>query len=222
MNEFEDNGLPRAVGAPVAHPLAVELAERVAEKPVTVRVLVLGVGSGRNVPPFRKAACEVTIVEDDQARARAAAKRFSGDANVTVICAPYAGLAAIAYDFRAALSTHALLHGHRAAIGAAVRAVREHLRSDGLLFATLGSTRDPRYGRGHRIDAGTYAARSGPEAGIAHAFFDEAGARKLFAGFVIESLTETSAAETAGRWAHTADEAASLVHWFVRARKTEN
>jgi hypothetical protein len=96
--------------------------------------------------------------------------------------------------------------------------VRTVLSPGGDFFTTLGSTRDPRYGEGERGDDGAFTRASGPEAGVAHAFFDEAAVRALFAGYEIVALTEERAAETAGRWAHTEAEAHTLVHWFVRAR----
>ena len=205
---------------PLAHPLALALAERLAATPLGSGVLLLGAGSGRNVPPLRAAALDVTILEEDASRARATADRFAGDSRVMVVCAPYVEAVATARRFAAALSTHALLHGRPAHVLAAVHAIRDVLIPGGLLFATFGSTTDPRYGQGHRIERDTYAAQSGKEAGVAHAFFDEAGVRALVAGFVIESLVQSSGTE-AGRWAHTADEAASLVHWFVRAHVTQ-
>jgi len=201
----------------VAHPLALEFAQRIAAERSGARVLLLGAGSGRNVAPLRAAALDVTIVEDDARRARDAGERFAADPRVAVIHAAYAEPAAPGGAFSGVLSTHALLHGCAADIVGAIRAIRERLVPGGLFFTTLGSVADPRYGAGRRIAARTFAPRSGPEAGVPHTFFHDAGVRTLLGGFVIESLAETSAAESAGRWAHSAHEAASIVHWFVRA-----
>jgi hypothetical protein len=64
-----------------------------------------------------------------------------------------------------------------------------------------------------------WAAVDGPEAGVLHLYLAEPDVRELLSGFEIRSLCEGSAAETAGRWAHTEAEAAPLIHWFVEALK---
>ena len=209
--------LPQPAEPPSAHPLAVALAARLDTREPGARVLLLGFGSGRNLPPLRAASLCVTVVEDDPGRARDAAARFAGDRTVRVINAGYAAPDVSEAPFAGALSTHALLHGRPVDVAATIGAVRGYLKAGGLFFTTLGSVGDPRFGHGRRIDDRTYAAETGAEVGVPHAFFDRAAVRELFAGFVIESMVEGSAAETAGRWAHAQAEATSLVHWFVRA-----
>jgi len=184
------------------------------------RVLLLGVGTGRNVPPLLAAEARVDVVEDDPERARAAVERFAGDGRVRVARTRYAGPIPFAGGFAAALSTHALQHGSLGGITAAVAAVRSRLVPGARFFLTLGSKRDPRFASGRRIDADVAAPRDGTEAGVAHVYLDEPQVQTLLAGFEIESAVEGSAAETAGRWAHPGAEADGLVHWFVRARRS--
>jgi SAM-dependent methyltransferase len=197
---------------PVAHPLAMLLAQSHPH----ARVLLLGVGSGRNIPVLLAANALVEALDDVPERVIEIASRYGRD--VRVACGSYTGPFPFATGFAAALSTNALLHGCESEIAAAVGAVRAALAAGGLFYATLGSTRDPRCGMGRRIAERTYVATDGSEAGVTHTYFDAAGARRLFGAFDIEELAETAASETAGRWAHTAEEARSLVHWFVRAR----
>jgi hypothetical protein len=179
--------------------------------------LLLGIGSGRNVPALLAGGARLDVVEEDAERARAAAVRFAGEPRVRIARARYAGPLPFSGGFGGALSTHALLHGTPRAIAAAIAAVRNRLSPGGPFYATLGTKTDPRYGSGTQLERDVFAPLDGSEAGVAHAYFDDAGARALFAGFRIVSLVETCAAESAGRWAHTDDEAARLVHWFVRA-----
>jgi hypothetical protein len=196
--------------------LALELAQRV---DAGARVLLLGVGSGRNVPPFLEADARVDALEDDPERAREAAHRFAADGRVRIARARYAGPIPFAGGFAAALSTHALQHGSLGGVTAAIAAVRSRLGPGAPFFLTLGSKRDPRFSAGRRVDANVAVPLAGSEAGVAHVYLDEAEVYALLAGFEIESAHEGGAAETAGRWAHTPAEAQTLVHWFVRARR---
>jgi hypothetical protein len=207
---------PTVPEAPPAHPLALDLAERLASGQGE-RVLLLGIGSGRSVPPFLAIGARVDALEDDAERARAAAVRFAAEPRVRVVRARYVGPFPVAGGLMGALSTHALLHGTPSSVAAAVAAVRNRLRPGAPFFATLGSTRDPRFGRGVRLDEATFAPETGGEAGVPHVYYDETRARALFAAFAVESLVETAAAETVGRWAHDDADAATIVHWFVRA-----
>ncbi len=71
-----------------AHPFAYELARRLAPS-ATARVLLLGVGTGRNIPPFADAGIGVFAVEDDAARARCATQTFAHAGRVRIVCAAY-------------------------------------------------------------------------------------------------------------------------------------
>jgi len=168
------------------HPLVGALIEAL---PRGSRVLVVGVGNGRHIPPLSEAGFAVDAVDD-------------------------LDLAAREYD--GAVATHALLHGSPVTIAELLAAIEARMRAGGLFFLTLGSTKDPRYGRGVMIDHATWAAESGAERGVPHAFFDERSGRALLAGWNVLSLEERSAAETAGRWAHSPAEMATIVHWFAR------
>jgi SAM-dependent methyltransferase len=213
-----ENDTPGAEAAPPPHPFASELAD-VLRGAAAPRVLLLGFGNGRNLPPFTRAGIRVDTVEEDAARARYAAERTAAQPLVRVARCRFVGPYPYAGGFDGALSTSAFLHGSPATVDAALAAVAARLRPNAPFYATFGSTRDPRFGRGVRIDAATYAAADGPESGVPHAFFDEARLRERLGAFVDLDLREGSAAETAGRWAHAPDDAAEIRHWFVRARR---
>jgi hypothetical protein len=196
------------------HPLTADL---IATVTAGSRVLLLGIGSGRHLPPLLAAGLKVDVIEEDPARAAAAATRWAGTAGVRVARARYAGgPVPFAFGFDGALATHALLHGSPAAVAAALAAVGNRLRAGAPFNFTLGSTRDPRFGRGRRVDDSTWEAVDGDEAGVPHAYFDAASAAALLSAWEVVGLEERAA--SAGVWAHAAG-SAGFVHWFVRVRR---
>lgn len=182
-------------------------------------MLLLGSGNGRNVAPFLRAGLRVYAVDENAARVASVARAFASNSHVRVVCARYSDFVAARGSFAGALATHALLHGTPALIAKTVAAVRVCLATRASFFFTLGSVRDPRFGRGTRIADGAFAPTDGSEAGVVHSFFDEAGVRTLLRGFELEDVREDSAAATVGTWAHESDRARDIVHWFIRARR---
>ncbi len=178
------------------HPLTSALIAAVAPGS---RVLVIGIGGGRHLATLAAAGITVDAIEAEPARAAVWPASFPS-------------------GFDGALATHALLHGRPGDIAATLAAVRARLRAGAPFHFTLGSRRDPRYGRGTRLEEATWAPDDGDEAGVAHTYFDERGARALLASWELLSLEERDASATAGAWAH-ASGTAGLVHWFVRARR---
>jgi hypothetical protein len=185
------------------------------------RVLVLGIGSGRSLPALVAAGARVDAIEDDPERARAALARHAASGAVRVARARYTGPYPFAGPYAGALSTHALLHGVPAAVAAALASVRDRLAPGAPVFFTLGSKRDPRFGAGQSAGPDTFASDAGSEAGVPHCYFDESGVRALLTGLTLEALEERNAAASAGAWAHEPHESATIIHWFVRARRDQ-
>jgi hypothetical protein len=202
----------------VAHPLSLALGEALV-RVVTPRILLLGVGNGRNLPPLLAGGTRVDVLDDDPSRTASISQRYKSEAGLRIVTGEYDAPLPFAERFDGALSTHALLHGDRNRVRTALNNVFAALNDGTPLYVVLGSRSDPRYGHGRRIEDGVFAPDDGPEAGVAHVFFDEAGVRDVLGGFVLIGLEETSAAQSAGRWAHATEEAAGIVHWFVRAAK---
>ncbi|MGA8474016.1 MAG: hypothetical protein WB681_03020 [Candidatus Cybelea sp.] len=185
-----------------AHPLAEWLIDGLRERR-NRRVLDFASGSGRNARALSAAGLSVVSIDDLTA----------GSSE------PFEGVAA---PFAAALSTHGLLHGAPSAISAKVRLIAEYLEPLGLLYATFGSRRDERFGKGSRIDALTFAPMQGDERGVAHAFFDRAALRAILEPrFAIEYLEEHAVDAVAGSWAHRDVPLSGAVHWFTIARMRE-
>jgi hypothetical protein len=184
------------------HPLSVELAGRMRGIP-HARVLDYCTGNGRNASWLERAGFSVAIVPDDEA---AAFDRTDPQ--------PL---------FDGIVASHGLLHGIATAVPGRVHRLARRLRSGGWMCATFGSTADRRFGVGKRLDDATFAPLDGDEAGVAHAYFDEAELRTMLAAyFDIAMLDRHDAAQTAGRWAHP-QPLTGAVHWFfvgsVRARE---
>jgi protein-L-isoaspartate O-methyltransferase len=184
------------------HPLAEQLIARL-EASSGVRVLDYASGSGRNTAALRGVGLKVVAIDDERAASPAA-------------------LADVDEAFDAVLSTHGLLHGDVAAIAATLHWIADHLKMDGLLYATFGSSRDARFGRGTRIGASTFAPIAGNERGVPHSCFDEPQLRALLAAeFDVESLQERDVDEVVGSWAHRKRALRGAVHWFIVARKCQ-
>jgi SAM-dependent methyltransferase len=176
------------------HPLAAELIARL---PRGASVLDVGAGSGRNSAALADAGFRVRSIPDAEA---------------STFEAPDA-------SFAAAVGTHAFLHGTPASVAEMAVRVARALTEGGFFYATFASKRDARFGIGTRIAEDSFAPESGDEAGVAHAYFDEAGVRDALAShFEVVLITEEDVDTIVGRWAHARRPTGSM-HWFVRARR---
>ncbi|MDQ2679641.1 MAG: class I SAM-dependent methyltransferase [Candidatus Eremiobacteraeota bacterium] len=178
---------------PAAHPLAVALIERLK----IGTVLELGTGSGRNLAALRAAGFAVKSIRSDR----------------------FTQIAADSSSFDAIISTHGLLHGNLQIVEATLSEIARVLRQDGLLYATFGAKSDSRFGSGIRIDADSFAPQAGDEAGVSHLFLNELQVRALLSAFTIETLTEASVDDVAGKWAHSQTPLSGSVHWFAVASR---
>jgi hypothetical protein len=176
------------------HPLATALARSLAPERPGARVLVLGAGRGRSLPVLVDAGFAVDAVD--------------ADADVTDLKEPYDAI----------LSSHALLHGTRASVVERLHVLADVLTAGGLLHATFGSASDPRCGRGTAVAGGGWVPVDGPEAGVAHAYFDRAALLDALGDFDVLSAAENDVSEVVGRWAHDPS-ATPIIHWFVIASK---
>jgi SAM-dependent methyltransferase len=91
-------------------------------------------------------------------------------------------------SFGAVIAHHVLYHGAAADVRQAIAEAGRVLRGEGLFVGTLLSTRAWKHGEGRRLGQSTYVQERGPEAGVAHHYCDEAGARELLAGFDVDGL----------------------------------
>ena len=107
---------------------------------------------------------------------------------VRVTLADMGALPFASASFGAVIAHHVLYHGVVADVRRAIGEAGRVLRDEGLFVGTLLSTRAWKYGEGRRLEPATYLQERGPEAGVAHHYCDEAGARALLAGFDVDGL----------------------------------
>ncbi|HVA34345.1 MAG TPA: methyltransferase domain-containing protein [Candidatus Baltobacteraceae bacterium] len=182
------------------HPLALRVIELLRGRPGAT-VLDFGTGRGRNAAALRAAGLAVIAIEDARAESPDPLQDAGG-------------------RFAAGLSTHGLLHGTPAALAKRLQALAAAIEPGGKLFATFGSARDARCGRGKRIDDMTYAPIGGDENDVPHAFFTREPLEQLLGRhFSVESLTEACVDTVAGTWAHHRQPLDAAVHWFVEATR---
>jgi SAM-dependent methyltransferase len=186
------------------HPLALRLIARLQRHGSRhARVVDFAAGSGRNGDALRDAGVEVVAIGDDVA---------ADDSTLH--------LGDVSFD--AVISTHGLLHGTADSIARRLERIAGWLVPGGLLFATFGSTRDARFGKGRCIGVSTYAPLDGDERGVAHTYFTRAQLEQLLASrYEIESLEERAVDAVAGRWAHKEAPLSKAVHWFLEARSRQ-
>ncbi len=179
-----------------AHPLVRALIARLGPR-VDGPVLDFAAGSRRNTRALRDAGLRVVSVADAVAESTA----------------PFAG---ITERFAAALSSHGMLHGTPSSIADKAALIARRLEPGGPLYATFGSSRDARFGKGQRIDAWTFVPTEGDERGVAHGYFDRERLTALLEPwFTIESLEERDVDDVVGAWAHRDAPMRGAVHWFA-------
>ena len=205
-----------------AHPLALQLVQLLARSPnAPGPVLILGAGTGRSIPPFLDAGFAVDALDDRPEHVAQLRERFAGAGGLRLALASYDKPARLGFGYCGGLATHAYLHGTPVHVGAALDALATVLQPGGVACFTLGSSSDPRFGQGRRIDPSTWAPADGAEAGIPHLYLLEHQARAIVERSLhIVSLQEHQAGRIVGRWAHGQELASeAIVHWFVHARK---
>jgi hypothetical protein len=181
---------PEAAHRP-PHPLALELIERLRDRP-GAPILEIGYEGSRNDRNMRALLTAGLVVGVTPKRAA----------------------------FAAALSTHTLLHGTAASLEHDLAIIAGALEDGAPFYATFGSTRDARYQRGTFIEPHVYAPEDGDERGVAHAYFDQVRLFDLLAPhFTVESMREVGVDDIAGKWAHQTAPLSGAIHWFVVATK---
>jgi hypothetical protein len=180
-----------------AHPLAARLVALYRQRSLGGPIIEVAAGSGRNTRYLVDAGIPIVSTRDDETYTQ-----LPGGRNL----------------YSAALSTHGYLHGTVAKLRVGFAELRRVLRPGALIFITLGSIHDARFGLGTALDDATFAPGDGDEAGIPHAYFDRAGVHEVLAPpFTVESLEEVNVDAIVGRWAHGTD--SGMWHWFITARR---
>ena len=178
------------------------------------RVLDLGCGAGRHVVYLAREGLNVCGTDIsprglEYTRAWLEQEGLHADlqlSDMTVI--PYPD-----EYFDGIISTNVIHHNTLDNIRRCVAEMHRVLVPGGRALLIVQSKRGYRYGKGQQLEPDTFVHDSGPEAGIAHHFFDEAGLRDLFADFHILALTpdERDEVEDGMHYLHS--------HWVVMVER---
>ena len=180
--------------------------------PRSTPVLDVGCGAGRHLLWLERQG--FTAFGTDRApngleRARLLLGRE--DRAVRVTLADMGALPFASASFGAVIAHHVLYHGVAGDVRRAIAEAGRVLRDEGLFVGTLLSTRAWKYGEGRCLEPSTYVQERGPEAGVAHHYCDEAGARALLACFDVDGLALDEFSD---------DEGHRHSHWrFVATRR---
>ncbi|MBU0648793.1 class I SAM-dependent methyltransferase [Patescibacteria group bacterium] len=114
--------------------------------------------------------------------------------------------------FDAVIAVYSLEHNTLAGLRKTISELERVIKPDGILIATLISTKDPRHGTGKEIEPNTYADIKDPaETDVPHRFSDRNEVKELFAEFrLIDAKEKTGYSER--REMRT-------VHWEIIAEK---
>jgi SAM-dependent methyltransferase len=157
--------------------------------PGSTPVLDVGCGAGRHLLWLERqgfAAFGTDRAPNGLGRTRDLLRHEERPVRVTL--ADMGALPFASASFGAVIAHHVLYHGLVADVRRAIGEAGRVLRDEGLFVGTLLSTRAWKYGEGRRLEPSTYVQERGPEAGVAHHYCDEAGARALLAGFDVDGL----------------------------------
>lgn len=179
------------------------------------RVCDLGCGTGRHTVLLTKNGFNTTGVDISSAGLEltcAALLEQNVEAQLveaSQTCLPFSKGA-----FDAIITIFTLDHALRADVMKSKEEIYRCLSRDGLLFVCVLSTSDGKYGKGKRIEDGTFYPGVGPDGDIGHHFFTRSEMETLLSGFCILSLEEKS---------HTFEvmpgEPVQNIHWYALAEK---
>lgn len=198
------------------HPLAAASARQSHQGPL----LLVGIGSGRNLLPFLNHTEDVYAVDERRERVEKllTAPAFAASAALKPYHVSYSALPFQSAYFSLVLSTHVLQHGRYDEVAVIIAECARVLKPGGTFRAVFASTRDRRFGQGRKIADDCWAPSDGDEQGVAHLYVQAAEIAELLHPFFhIFGLHEHDADHIAGAWAHRRP--AGLVHWFVQARR---
>lgn len=185
------------------------------------RILDLACGTGRHTVYLSKKGFQVTGFDLSRTGLRLAQEWLvkEGMSNYSLVEGDMTKLPFPNNDFDSVVSTNAIHHNKLSKIKETVNEIRRVLSSKGLVFVTIPSFNDYKFGIGKKIEEGTYQLE-----GETHHFFDEDGIKKLFSEFKILKFDEVgdkipwSLANEAAR-KFVKKEKLVNVHWHVLAEK---
>lgn len=154
-------------------PLALEFVQVL---PPRARVLDLGSGAGRHLPPLVEAGM-LPVAFDVSPQGLHLGRERIGDEALTVLGDFRNPLPFPDAVFHGVLSIKAVNHATPPEVATAFREALRVLRPGGCFYGTVISSLDARYGDGREVAPHTFVHDSPPEEGVPHHYFTEEALR---------------------------------------------
>jgi ubiquinone/menaquinone biosynthesis C-methylase UbiE len=157
------------------------------------RVLDLGFGTGRHAIFLAENGFDVYGIDVSKTGKEITEKKAK-EKNLKNVHLEIADMHDMPFDdnfFDAIIAIYILEHNTLAGLKKTISELDRVLKPNGILIATLISTKDPRCGSGKKIEPNTFTALEDPaEGGGIHRFSDEEEVKTLFARFNLIDLKE--------------------------------
>jgi SAM-dependent methyltransferase len=179
------------------------------------RVLDLCFGTGRHAIFLAENGFDVYGI-DTSKTGKDITEKKAKEKNLRNVHLKIADMCDIPFDnnfFDAIIAVYALEHNTLGGLKKTISELEQALKPNGILIATLISTKDPRYGTGKEIEPNTFTNIKDPaESDVPHRFSDEEEIKELFTGFnLIDSNEKTGYSERRKM---------KTVHWEIIAEKS--
>jgi ubiquinone/menaquinone biosynthesis C-methylase UbiE len=183
--------MPRRMKTPV--PFVMNEVPRFKRNKIK-HILDLGCGMGRPCVHLAEKGFEVVGIDISESALRMANTWAHREklANVALICGAMAHLPFRDDCFDAVVSISAIIHAVKKNIEKTVAEIHRTLRKNGLLLTNLTSTKDPRYGKGEKIEGNTFKileAFEDKRFEETHHFFTKKEAQEMFSRFTDSKVT---------------------------------
>jgi ubiquinone/menaquinone biosynthesis C-methylase UbiE len=157
-------------------------------------ILDLGCGMGRPSVHLAEKGFEVVGIDASKSALRMANTWVHGEklANVGLVCGAMTHLPFRDDCFDAVVSVSVIIHAVKRNIEKTVAEIHRTLRKNGLLLTNLTSVKDPRYGKGEKIEDNTFKileAFEDKRFEETHHFFTRKEALEMFSHFIGSKVT---------------------------------
>ncbi|MFH0949397.1 MAG: class I SAM-dependent methyltransferase [Candidatus Aenigmatarchaeota archaeon] len=178
------------------------------------KVLDLCFGTGRHTVFLAENGFDVYGI-DISKTGKAITERKIKEKNLKNIHLKIADMHDIPFDnnfFDAIIAVHALPHNTLVGLKQTISEMERTLKPNGILIATLISTKDPRYDTEKEIEPNTFTGIEDPdESDVPHHFSDKKEVKELFAKFNLIDVKEKAG--------YSERRKVKIVHWEIIAEK---
>ncbi len=182
------------------------------------RVLDLGFGTGRHTVFLAENGFNVYGIDISKTGKKITEKKVREE-NLKNVHLKTADMKDIPFKnsfFDAIISVYVMEHNTLSSLTKTISEIMRVLKPGGVLFATLISTKDPRYGAGKKLEPNTfvniYNTTRGDDYDVPHRFSDRKEIEKIFSKFTILKAVE--------KFGYSERRKAKIVHWELILEKS--